>query len=422
MRSNHRSAGFQLKAVLALLAVTVLVSATAFGQQEKILFSFPNFNDVSYPRAGLIVGHTIYGTGSSDGAYDMGGSVFALVPQSGGWTDKVLHNFSGNGKGGYAPFAGLIMDKSGNLYGTTLFGGNLTACPSGPGCGVVFELTRSSKGVWTEKVLHAFKSTDGTGPRAGLSFDKSGNLYGTTSGGGTNGCGNVFEVSRSGKNWKAKTLYSFSGSDGCAPYAGLVHDASNNLYGTTSAGGAYANGTVFELSRNGQTWKESVLHSFDDNGTDGYGPEAGVILDGSGNLYGTTVYGGAFASGCGGSSCGTVFELSPGSQGWTETVLHSFDSNGTDGWWPYAGLLLDSSGNLYGTTAYGGSGAGGYGTVFELSPSKGGWTEHILHNFDDNGQDGLLPMAGLVFDKSGNLYSTTYSGGVGYGTVFEVIP
>ena len=207
----------------------------------------------------------------------------------------------------------------------------------------------------------------------------------------------------------------------CAPY-GLVRDASNNLYGTTNAGGAYANGTVFELSHKGQSWTETVLHSFDNNGTDGYGPEAGVILDTSGNLYGTTVYGGAFTSACSGSSCGTVFELSPGGQGWTETVLHSFNDDGTDGWWPYAGLLLDASGNLYGTTGYGGSGAGGYGTVFELSPTKGGWTERILHNFNDNGQDGLLPMAGLVFDKSGNLYSTTYSGGAGYGTVFEVIP
>src|SRR5579863_7003269 len=124
MRNVKLRIRFQLKAVIAFLAVTILLSATAIAQQEKILFSFPSF-DVSYPRAGLIVGHTIYGTASQDGAYDMGGSVFALVPQSGGWTDKVLHNFSGNGKGGYAPFAGLVMDKSGNLYGTTLFGGNL---------------------------------------------------------------------------------------------------------------------------------------------------------------------------------------------------------------------------------------------------------------------------------------------------------
>jgi uncharacterized repeat protein (TIGR03803 family) len=151
-------------------------------------------------------------------------------------------------------------------------------------------------------------------------------------------------------------------------------------------------------------------------------PQAGLVVDRSGNLYGTTVYGGAFKSGCSGSSCGTVFELSPDGQGWTETVLHSFNDDGTDGWRPYAGLLLDAFGNLYGTTAYGGSGAGGYGTVFELSPTKSGWTERILHNLDDNGQDGLLPMAALVFDKSDHLYSTTYSGGAGYATVFEVIP
>ncbi len=412
------------KTIFIALAVTFFVAnPLAHGQQEIILASLNDQHGAAYPRASLVLaGGNFYGTASQDGAYDFGGAVFELTPNGrGGWKELVLHNFQGNGRGGYTPFAGLVIDGSGNFYGTTIFGGNLTACPSGPGCGVVFELSPNTNGTWSEKVLHTFSGKDGSAPYGGVIFDNDGNLYGTTESAGPGGCGTVFELTpKTGGGWTFKNLHSFKNTDGCAPYGSLVFN-SGNLYGTTSGGGKNTAGTVFELKSVAGGWQEILLHNFDNTSSDGYAPQAGLSFDGQGNLYGTTLYGGS-NSNCNGS-CGTVFELTSEAGGtWAESVIHNFSNNGIDGWWPNASLLLDSSGNLYGTTGYGGSGLGGYGTVFELSPSNGSWTEKILHNFDDNNQDGLIPNASLIFDGSGNLYSTTYGGGAGYGTVFEIIP
>jgi uncharacterized repeat protein (TIGR03803 family) len=191
------------------------------------------------------------------------------------------------------------------------------------------------------------------------------------------------------------------------------------LYGTTEFGGMYNYGTVFELSPNeGGGWTETVLHSFNNDGTDGWYPDAGLILDGAGNLYGTTIYGAGY---------GAVFEMSPNQGGgWTETVLYTFNGNG-DGRYPHGSLVFDDAGNLYGTTDNGGIYCGlfqGCGTVFELTPTQGGgWTESVLHSFDNNGTDGINPVAGLIFDAAGNLYGTTFAGGTyGNGTVFEMSP
>jgi uncharacterized repeat protein (TIGR03803 family) len=250
--------------------------------------------------------------------------VFELTPAAGGgWTEQVLHRFpDDNGTDGTAPVAGLIIDAAGNLYGTTSSGGTLFFR------GTAFELTPAAGGVWTETVLHSFgNGTDASEPRAGLIFDAAGNLYGTTAVGGTGsncifGCGTVFEL-------------------------------------TPAAGGG---------------WTEKVLYSFNANGTDGYSPEAGLIIDAAGNLYGTT-YAGGTSSGCAPYGCGTVFELTPAAGGgWTETVLHNF-GNGTDGSTPFAGLIFDAAGNLYGTTYYGGTGANEGGTVFEFTAApKAGTT------------------------------------------------
>jgi uncharacterized repeat protein (TIGR03803 family) len=314
------------------------------------------------------------------------------------------------------------MDATGNLYGTTTNGGTIAKpCPGTPGCGTVFKLDPSG----TESVLHSFQdSPDGANPFAGLIMDTAGNLYGTTTAGGISGT--VFKLGRSGTE---SVLYSFKGApDGGLPYAGLIMDTAGNLYGTTANGGVCqfsgGCGTVFKLDPSGS---ESVLYSFK-GPPDGAFPEAGLIMDAAGNLYGTTRLGGAFCGPEGG--CGTVFKLDPSGG---ESVLYSFKGS-PDGANPFAGLIMDTAGNLYGTTASGGFTAEGCnpgcGTVFKLDPSG---TESLLYSFKDL-PDGDSPMAGLIMDAAGNLYGTTIAGGtigqnqlcnyppVGCGTIFKLDP
>jgi uncharacterized repeat protein (TIGR03803 family) len=349
-----------------------------------------------------------------------------LVTSAWAASQKVLHSF-GNGADGAEPLASLIFDAQGNLYGTTYQGGSSRNCPQG--CGTVFKLTPQSGGGWTEKVLYNFVDRpDGSHPTGRLIFDAHGNLYGTTYLGGQ-GCGTVFKIDTSNRE---TVLYSFcSGGDGLYPAAGLIQDSAGNLYGTTSRGGPSGNcdlgcGTVFELlPTEGGGWTEKVLYTFD--GTDGADPQGDLIFDAAGNLYATTTFGGpsSSCSATGGTGCGTVFKLTPTESGdWTETVLHRFDHNGTDGFFPLSDVIFDVNGNLYGTTNYGGSGNCdlGCGTVFKLTPqSGGGWTETVLHSFGINGTDGAGPAAGVIFD-AGSLYGTTIAGGYGHGTVFELTP
>jgi uncharacterized repeat protein (TIGR03803 family) len=409
--------------LLVIFTLTVFVTTTR-AATEKVLHSFcsesickdglwPLYGGLTFDASGNLYGTTYDG----GGAYN-DGMAFELTPKAGGgWKEKVLHAFSG--EDGNQPYGTLIFDTSGNLYGTTYYGGDYNE-------GTVFELTPEEGGGWKETVLHSFSDdgTDGYNPIAGMVIDASGNLYGTTYYGGTGGacssvgCGMVFELTPKGNSgWTEKILHNFNnnGKDGFWPFAGLIFDVSGNLYGTTESGGARGFGTVFELTRPAcGSWKEKVLHSF--TGNDGYQP-TGLIFDAFGNLYGTTKNGGAYVY------YGTVFELTPkAGGGWTEKTLHSFNYNGKDGINPYAGLIFDGDGNLYGTTL--GGGAQSVGTVFEVTPQVGGrWTEKILHNFSNNSRDGYEPYAGLIIDASGNLYGTTYYGGAqGAGTVFEVTP
>ena len=285
-----------------------------------------------------------------------------------------------------------------------------------------------------ESVLYRFKGgTDGAVPAAGLIEDAAHNLYGTTLDGGTSDLGTVFEVSPPGTVWTETVLYSFAGgSDGANPLNGnLVADKAGNLYGTTYAGGGSTNckgttpgcGTVFQLAppaTQGAPWTETVLYSFTGL-SDGANPDAGLIMDSKGNLYGTTVYGGGVT--CGTTTCGTIFELTPPStQGgpWTETVLHAF-GKGSDGANPTAGLTFGLRGSIFGTTSSGNNKAKN-GIVFKLKPptTQGGtWTEGVLYRFT-GGTDGGLPNAALVVDKTGNLYSTTFKGGQSYGVIYEI--
>lgn len=308
------------------------------------------------------------------------GPLITAVPVCAVNTYEVLHSFTG--KDGAYPAAGLISDTAGNLYGTTV--GNFCQQQS---CGTVFELSPSANGKWTRTVLHYFNEKNGCQPYAGLIFDAHGNLYGTTICGGTSGGGTVFELSPNANGkWTEKVLHSFGTSDrlGYSPYAGLIFDAAGNLYGTTFAGGASGGGTAFELSSGANDkWTAATLHAFG-KGNDGTAPRGGLILDVAGNLYGTT-----FAGGLGDS--GIIFELSQSFNGWKETVIYNFCSlqNCADGSQPYAGLVLDGAGNLYGTTSAGG--ASGYGTVFKVATGvpNSQWTETVLHDF--NLSDGRPP-------------------------------
>jgi uncharacterized repeat protein (TIGR03803 family) len=403
-----------IASVLAMLAATVLMTATsAVAQTENVLLNFGSRNGQT-PEAGLIfdAAGNLYGTTAGGGAFGHG-TAFELTPNgSGGWTEKLLHSFNSNGKDGYLPYASLVLDAAGNLYGTTFSGG-------AHGEGTVFELTPNGSGGWSEKQLHSFGGigTDGYGPYGNLILDAAGNLYGTTFyGGGTRDYGTVFELMPvTGGGWKEKILLRFSGGNGERPLGGLIFDSSGNLYGTANEGGASGHGTVFELTPGtGGTWTTTVLYNFDSY--DGAYPAGGLIFDGAGNLYGTT-------SG-GGSGFGNVFELTPASGGgWTESVLLQFDG-GSQGGYPCQNLISDSAGNVYGTTNIGG--ANSHGTVFELTPATGGvWAETILYSFysQTGGVDGYSPVGGVVRDAAGNLYGTTTLGGAHKsGTVFEVTP
>lgn len=344
-------------------------------------------------------------------------------------TFQIIHSFATGGAAGINPYAGLILDQAGNLYGTTTAGGV-------GGAGTVFRLSHQGSG-WVLTVLHSFTGgSDGGEPNAGLIFDRVGNLYGTTTEGGElncggiypGGCGTVFELQPPPRcavepcSWRETVLHTFiGGTDGAFPVNGdLVFDHAGNLYGTTQAGGLisggnFGSGTVFELSPSESGWTESVLYKFTDGG-DGGEPDAGVIFDRAGNLYGTTTMGGT--PDCAPvPGCGTVFELSPSGSGWTESVLYSFTA-GTDGWSPIAGLVFDQSGRLYGAAAFGGQNGGG--TVFQLTPSNGSWTLETIHGFTGE----LGPHDSLVVDGEGNLYGSTPSDNHEHdaGSVFKLMP
>jgi uncharacterized repeat protein (TIGR03803 family) len=283
----------------------------------------------------------------------------------------------------------------------------------------------------SRKTLYAFKGApDGAAPESSLIMDAQGNLYGTTYSGGTgpcdHGCGTVFELSpNSDGGYTEHVLHSFRGSltDGQQPQAPLIFDAQGNLYGTTASGGqgAAASGTVFKLAPQGDgSWTETVLHSFNgglDGGTDGGEPLAGLVFDSDGNLYGTTA-GGGTGTGCPasiGTGCGTIFQLTPTISGpWQETILHNFTNDHQDGWSPQSNLIADGLGNFYGTTYYGGSAPAGGGTVFRLRKTSAGWQVTILYNFTC-GADGCDPYSGVVFDAAGNLYGATVGGGSSTG-------
>jgi len=394
--------------LLALVPVLFLVRSAA-AQTFTELYPFNssgNLSDGGWPKAGVtrdasgnLYGTTFYGgTGAGcDIFYDGCGTVFKIDTSG---TETVLHSFGG-ARDGWNPTARVILDAAGDLYGTTAYGGAY-------GHGTVFEIDAAGN----EAIVHSFAGgTDGARPNAGLVQVTAGNLYGsfigTTQYGGRGcdgqGCGTVFGI---GPDGRETVLYRFAGgADGASPLGGVAVDSSGNIYGTTWLNGVYGFGTVFRLDSGGN---ETVLHSFA-GGSDGANPMDAPVLDSAGILYGTTSSGGAYF--------GTVYAVDTAGN---ESVLYSF-TGGPDGAYPYAHLLMDASGNLFGTASQGG--CCGQGSVFEFSAG----TLTALHGFSaaPNGEnsDGQIPMGGLIEDSAGNLYGTAVEAGTyGWGSVFEIQP
>jgi len=405
------------------LSLALLAAEAGASPKYKVLRSFGAGGGL-YGSLILDAEGNLYGESWGGGVYGFG-TAFELSPSAGGhWKRKVLHSFDWRTDGN-APYGSLLLDAVGNLYGTTSENGIHSQ-------GAAFELSPSSKGQWAETKLFAFGSGhDGAGPHAGFIADGSGNLYGTTYGGGEYDEGTVFELTPESDGWEETILYSFCANvnpctDGDAVYAGLTWDSAGNLYGTTEYGGEGVGGdwgTAYELEHQPDgTWKHILLHSFPASANDGKLVYGGLVLDKLGNLYGTTLQGGG--QGCGeGTGCGTVYKLTPTTTGWKETVLYNF-ANPKNGAGPSSSLTFDASGNLWGTAA-GGTGQceGGCGVVFKMTPgSNGKWTYSAVHHF--TGNDGAYPNASVVFDSKGSLYGTTELGGGGtsVGVVFEITP
>jgi uncharacterized repeat protein (TIGR03803 family) len=382
------------------------------GDPPDVLYSFEGTPDAEYPSTDLVIDAegNLYGMTVLGGTFGSG-TVFRLSPSKSGsksgWTETVLYSFTSGPDGGQ-PYGGVTLDDAGNLYGTAVVGGSGGSCVE-DGCGVVWKLTRSGA-TYTQSVIHDFSGADGFGPGGPVVLDRAGNLYGMTPTGGTYGFGVVYQLTpRDGGGWTYTLLHAFSGrDDGATGSAGrLLVDDAQNVYGVATVGGAYGVGNVFRLSQDATgVWKQTVLYSVQGQ-PDGVFPYGGLVRDGAGNFYGTTYYGGALG-------LGTVYKLSQKGGAWRERVLYSF-TGGSDGGFSISHLVLDSAGNLYGTTSEGGSAGCGCGTIFELSPpatalGKRRWQLNVLHRFEGS-PDGGFAYNGLVADGKGNLYGTTVHGG-----------
>jgi uncharacterized repeat protein (TIGR03803 family) len=425
---------------LVVMALILAGNVFAATDTEKVIYPFLGPPDGATPQASLVAdaAGNLYGTTFGGGVnFNAFGTVFELSPPAvtgGAWTETILHTFQADAYDGQFPTGTLILDKKGNLYGTTTYNDT-------NGGGTIFELSPPSVagGSWTETVLWSFpKLSAGAHPSGKLVMDEAGNLYGTTASGGNSecnsGCGIVFELvapKTVGLPWAERVLYVFNAfaNDGRSPGADLLLRG-GVLYGTTWVGGAYEGGTIFKLVRKPGLWTETILYNFT-RGSDGFEPEGGLIFDSAGNLYGTTSDGGNLTE-CS-AGCGTIYELSPpvtAGDPWVETTLHAFN-NPSDGAYPSAFLWRDKSGSLYGTTYSHGKSDNGLGTVFKLKPPSvpgGDWTLVVLHYFRGvTVGDGAIPYGGLTLVK-GVLYGTTSSGGKKYtqtrtsGTVFSVSP
>jgi uncharacterized repeat protein (TIGR03803 family) len=429
MASQGKIARIDARKIIAacVVALLLLIATGAQAQTFHVLYNFTDGRDGANPnglamdRAGNFYG-TTHGPGYCFGENGACGGVFKFARSGSGWILTPLYLFRGGSDGSW-PNAGVTIAADGSLYGTTSSGGNGGSCNYGdtPGCGTVYHLqpppNRCASFVcdWNDTVLYAFHGySDLQTPYAEVTLDQAGNLYGTAIYGGAYSFGGgVYKLTPSQSGWAYDFLYNFTGTpDGSTPYDAVVFDQAGNMYGTTANGGVYNNGAIFKMSPSGSGWSESIVHSFG-NSPDGSYPLAGLISDAAGNLYGTTAGGGLNGS-------GTVYELSPAHGGYTYSVLYDgFNSPYGSGFGPQCKLVMDRAGNLYGTQ-YGG-GANQQGMIFKLTPGNGGWTFTDLHDF--NFTDGSSPDGDLAMDAAGNLFGTTAGGGsTNGGVIWEITP
>ena len=410
--------------IALLCAVTIVLVQSSHAQTFNVLYTFSGGQDGNNPAAGVTIdrGGNLYGTAQQGGntggncGTEGCGTVFKLVHRGSQWMFTPLYRFQG-GADGSSPTGRVIFGPDGRLYGVAGTGG--AGCGTG-GCGVAYRLhpqatiCKATLCLWNESVIQSFNGSDGALPEGDLVFDQAGNIYGTLNYDGAYGDGSVYQLVPSNGGFSENVLYSFAGSsDGAFPAAGVVLDTSGNLYGTTPAGGNQDGyGVVYQLTHSGGNWAENVLHTFD--GSDGRNPSAAPIFDAAGNLYGTTTFGGFEDS-------GTAFELTSTGGGWNFTSIYGFSGSGGPG---PGGLVQDSAGNLYGAAG----GCGGSGCVFKLTPTGNGWEFTPLYYFTGR-NDGAGPGGTLAIDSSGNLYGTTTLGGnlqcnhgFGCGVVFEITP
>jgi uncharacterized repeat protein (TIGR03803 family) len=402
-------------ACAVLAAASVLLGPAAPVAKLRVLHHFGE-DDGEYPDTDLVMDAdgALYGMTVQGGDFNSG-TVFRLAHTPTSWEESVLYSFTSGADGGQ-PYGGVTLDASGNVYGTTVVGGSYVGCPE-DGCGVVWKLTKSG-GSYSHSVIHAFQGgdADGYGPGGPLSFDSSGNLYGMTPGGGAFGMGIIFQLSpTSAGPWTETVIHHFTGGvdGGAASKARLLIGDNGDLFGVATVGGAFGVGTVWKLSPDGGGgWSFTTLYAFEGQ-PDGVFPYGGLVRDAAGHFYGTTYYGGV-------QDRGVVYRLAENGGVWTEKVLHHF-MGGNDGSYPISALCFGQDGSLYGTTSAGG-GPGNHGTIFKLTPALNGeWRERVVHAF--GGNDGELPYAGLLPDGAGHFFGTAvYGGEDGDGTIFRFAP
>ncbi len=395
--------------VMVLLLVAAMFASHASASNTRVVYSFGG-GDGEYFDTELVMDSSgnLYGTSVAGGNFQSG-NVFQLTPTRNGWTLNVLYSFTG-GQDGAQPYKGVTLDSHGNLYGTTVTGGN-GACEGG--CGVVYRLTHAH-GRWSQTVIYSFTGgNDGSGPGSPVVFDRQGDLFGTTPVGGASGVGTVYELKpKKDGIWKLVVVHTFTGGiDGAGGSAGrLLFDGQENIFGVATSGGAHGSGTVYELVSQSGKWKLKTLYAFKGEPDAGF-PYGGLVSDSAGNLYGTTYYDGE-------NDIGAVYELSPVGGKWKEKVLHSF-AGGSDGSESLSTMVSDAAGNLYGTTIEGGSGCD-CGTIFKLAAGDRKYS--MVHRFK-GAPDGAYLYAGMVPDAAGGFFGITLQGGSAHiGTIFKFVP
>lgn len=404
---------------LSLITLVASLSPAAHAQTFSVIHSFTG-PEGAYPYAGVTLhGGILFGTTNQGGTG--WGTVYQVTQEGSNWLTIPVYLFGSNG---FYPRARVVFGPDGHPYGTTA---DTNFMSSNVHYGTVFDLTpqtmicKTASCFWIDNVLYSFLDypTDGAAPSGDLVWDREGNIYGTTENGGNpTDFGTVFEMTKSGNLWTEKPIWLFSGVDGAFPRDGVVFDSSGDLLGTAEEGGAHDGGTIFKLTRSGNSWTETVLHDFE-GGEDGDLPFAGLVIDGSGNIYGAT-------SNAGAGGGGTIFELIPSGNSYTYKLLYSFGGELNSQCGPWASLSIDAAGNLYGTTIC--DGRYQDGNVFKLTNTENGWVYTSLYDFT-GGSDGREPFSNVTIDADGTLYGTTTNAGnrnycypAGCGTVWMIKP